>query len=77
VSEIEGCDRPEAAYHARVIVDLVHTQVPRPIFGNSATNSPKIDGTRTGRNCSKSSTPAAGVTPKRHRLAVGLQSENE
>jgi uncharacterized protein (DUF2267 family) len=32
VSEIEGCDRPEAAYHARVIVDLVHTQVPPSDF---------------------------------------------
>ncbi|MDJ1434260.1 DUF2267 domain-containing protein [Halostagnicola sp. A-GB9-2] len=32
VSEIEGCDRPEAAYHARVIVDLVRTQVPSSDF---------------------------------------------
>ena len=28
VSEIEGADRPEAAYHAQVIVDLVSTLVP-------------------------------------------------
>jgi len=28
VSEIEGVDRPEAAYHAQVIVDLVSTLVP-------------------------------------------------
>ena len=28
VSEIEGVDPPEAAYHAQVIVDLVATQVP-------------------------------------------------
>lgn len=30
VSEIEGVDRPEAAYHAQVIVDLVSTLVPPP-----------------------------------------------
>lgn len=28
VSEIEGADRPEAAYHAQVIMDLVGTLVP-------------------------------------------------
>lgn len=28
VSEIEGADRPEAAYHAQVIMDLVSTLVP-------------------------------------------------
>jgi uncharacterized protein (DUF2267 family) len=28
VSEIEGADRPEAAYHAQVILDLVSTLVP-------------------------------------------------
>jgi uncharacterized protein (DUF2267 family) len=28
VSEIEGTDRPEAAYHAQIIVDLVSTLVP-------------------------------------------------
>lgn len=28
VSEIEGADRPEAAYHAQVIIDLVSTLVP-------------------------------------------------
>jgi hypothetical protein len=27
-SEIEGADRPEAAYHAQVIVDLVGSRVP-------------------------------------------------
>ncbi|WP_265110533.1 DUF2267 domain-containing protein [Halosolutus halophilus] len=32
VSEIEGVDPPEAAYHARVIVDYVHTQVPQSDF---------------------------------------------
>jgi len=26
VSDIEGVDPPEAAYHARVIIDLVHTE---------------------------------------------------
>ncbi|WP_435346703.1 DUF2267 domain-containing protein [Haloarchaeobius sp. HRN-SO-5] len=29
VSEIEGVERPEAAYHAQVIVDLVASLVPR------------------------------------------------
>jgi uncharacterized protein (DUF2267 family) len=32
VSEIEGVDPPEAAYHARVIVDLVNTAVPASDF---------------------------------------------
>ncbi len=32
VSDVEVTDRPEAAYHAQVIVDLVHTQVPPSDF---------------------------------------------
>lgn len=32
VSEIEAADRSDAAYHARVILDLVHTQVPESDF---------------------------------------------
>lgn len=32
VSEIEQTDPPEAAYHARVVVDLVHTLVPGSDF---------------------------------------------
>ena len=32
VSEIEGADPAEAAYHARVIVDFVRTQVPESDF---------------------------------------------
>jgi uncharacterized protein (DUF2267 family) len=32
VSEIEGSDPAEAAYHARVIVDLVRSQVPESDF---------------------------------------------
>ncbi|MGM0605644.1 MAG: DUF2267 domain-containing protein [Halobacteriota archaeon] len=32
ISEIEGVDPPEAAYHARVIVDLVETIVPESDF---------------------------------------------
>lgn len=32
VSEIEGTDPADAAYHARVIVDLVHTLVPESDF---------------------------------------------
>ncbi|SER87414.1 DUF2267 domain-containing protein [Natrinema salaciae] len=32
VSDIEGCDASEAAYHARVVIDLVHTQVPPSDF---------------------------------------------
>lgn len=32
VSEIEGADPPEAAYHARVIVDFVRSQVPESDF---------------------------------------------
>jgi uncharacterized protein (DUF2267 family) len=32
VSDIEGVDPADAAYHARVVVDLVHTQVPGSDF---------------------------------------------
>ena len=32
VSEIEQVDPPEAAYHARVIVDLIHEEVPPSDF---------------------------------------------
>lgn len=32
VSEIEGADRPEAAYHARIIIDLVEEVVPESDF---------------------------------------------
>ena len=32
VSEIEGADPPEAAYHAKVIVDLIETLVPQSDF---------------------------------------------
>ncbi|MCU4751366.1 DUF2267 domain-containing protein [Halobacteria archaeon AArc-curdl1] len=32
VSEIEQTDPADAAYHARVIIDLVHTQVPESDF---------------------------------------------
>ncbi|WP_336002837.1 DUF2267 domain-containing protein [Halorientalis halophila] len=32
VAEIEGCDRADAAYHARVIVDFVREQVPESDF---------------------------------------------
>lgn len=32
VSEITGAERPDAAYQAQVIVDLVHTQVPESDF---------------------------------------------
>lgn len=32
VSEIEACEPSEAAYHARVIIDLVRTQVPPSDF---------------------------------------------
>jgi uncharacterized protein (DUF2267 family) len=32
VSDVEGIDRADAAYHARIIVDLVHTEVPESDF---------------------------------------------
>lgn len=32
VSDIEGVDPPDAAYHARVVVDLVHEEVPASDF---------------------------------------------
>ena len=32
VSEIEGADPADAAYHARVVIDLVHAQVPASDF---------------------------------------------
>lgn len=32
VSEIENVDPPEAAYHARIVIDLVHSEVPESDF---------------------------------------------
>lgn len=32
VSDIEGCDRSDAAHRARVVVDLVHSEVPESDF---------------------------------------------
>jgi len=32
VAEIEGTERPDAAYHAQLLVDLVHDQVPPSDF---------------------------------------------
>ncbi|MEF8780398.1 MAG: DUF2267 domain-containing protein [Haloferacaceae archaeon] len=32
VAEIENADAPDAAYHARVVVDLVHSEVPESDF---------------------------------------------
>ena len=32
VSEIEGADPADAAYHARIVIDLVHAQVPESDF---------------------------------------------
>ena len=32
VSEIENVDQPEAAHHARIVVDLVHAEVPASDF---------------------------------------------
>jgi uncharacterized protein (DUF2267 family) len=44
VSEIEGTDPPEAAYHARVIVDLVHTVVPESDFRQLRDSLPESEG---------------------------------
>ncbi|HKL30105.1 MAG TPA: DUF2267 domain-containing protein [Natrialbaceae archaeon] len=44
VSEIEGTDPPDAAYHARVIVDLVHTVVPESDFRQLRDSLPESDG---------------------------------
>lgn len=43
VSEIEGCDRSEAAYHARVIIDLVRTVVPDSDFHQLRDELPEGD----------------------------------
>jgi uncharacterized protein (DUF2267 family) len=43
VSEIEGADRPDAAYHAQVIVDLVRTQVPPSDFEQLRNQLPEAE----------------------------------
>ncbi|MEF8937744.1 MAG: DUF2267 domain-containing protein [Halovenus sp.] len=43
VSEIEQADPSEAAYHARVIVDLVHTLVPESDFQQLRSSLPEAE----------------------------------
>ncbi|MFB6171201.1 MAG: DUF2267 domain-containing protein [Haloarculaceae archaeon] len=43
VAEIEGVERSEAAYHARVIADLVHEQVPASDFQQLRDQLPEVD----------------------------------
>ena len=43
VSEIETADRSDAAYHARVIMDLVHEQVPESDFRQLRDSLPEGD----------------------------------
>ena len=43
VSEVEGCDRSEAAYHARVVIDLVRTVVPDSDFQQLRDELPESD----------------------------------
>ncbi len=43
VSEIENVDRPEAAYHARVVVDLVASVVPESDFQQLRDQLPESD----------------------------------
>jgi uncharacterized protein (DUF2267 family) len=43
VSEIENADPADAAYHARVVVDLVHTLVPQSDFQQLRDQLPESD----------------------------------
>jgi uncharacterized protein (DUF2267 family) len=43
VSDVEGTDPPEAAYHARVVVDLVHSIVPESDFRQLRDQLPESD----------------------------------
>jgi uncharacterized protein (DUF2267 family) len=49
VSEIDGTDRSEAAYHARVIIDLVRTQVPPSDFQQLRDQLPESEGDENWR----------------------------
>ncbi|MFC4541407.1 DUF2267 domain-containing protein [Halosolutus amylolyticus] len=49
VSEIEGVDPPEAAYHARVVVDLVETAVPPSDFQQLRDQLPESEGDENWR----------------------------
>ncbi|MFC6976731.1 DUF2267 domain-containing protein [Halomicroarcula sp. GCM10025709] len=50
VSEIEGADRADAAYHARVIVDLAHTVVPPSDFQQLRDALPESEDDEDWRN---------------------------
>ena len=43
VSEIEGTDQAAAAYHARVVIDLVHTEVPESDFQQLRASLPESE----------------------------------
>jgi uncharacterized protein (DUF2267 family) len=49
VSEIEGSDRPDAAYHAQVIVDLVREVVPESDFQQLRDQLPEARGDENWR----------------------------
>ena len=49
VSEIENADRSDAAYHAQVIVDLVHTLVPESDFQQLRDSLPESAGKENWR----------------------------
>jgi uncharacterized protein (DUF2267 family) len=50
VSDIEGADPADAAYHARVIVDLVHTLVPGSDFRQLRDSLPESEDDGDWRN---------------------------
>ena len=70
VSEIEGSEPPEAAYHAQVILDFVNTLVPPSDLQSSVTSFRRVRRMKTGASSSRSSMQVAGVTPKKLRRAV-------
>jgi len=70
VSDIEGSDPPEAAYHAQVIVDLVSTLVPPSDPQQLRDQLPESEDDENWRKLFAVIDTGSGVTPKKHRRAA-------
>ena len=67
VSEIEHADPADAAYHARVLMDVVRSQVPDRTFTSSGTCFPRSKTPKTGGASSRSSTRGAEASRRSRR----------
>jgi uncharacterized protein (DUF2267 family) len=71
VSEIEGAERPEAAYHARVIIDFVSTLVPPSDLQQLRNQLPESEGNDNWRKLFEVIDAGGSETPKRAKLEGG------